>query len=159
MKAEHPAGNGQSEHAARAASERTRMKTHTRRAASRTARRAFSLMELMLVLIILGVLAAVAAYNLGGMGEKAKVRATKTSLATLKQMIKTYQLEHNSFPAGITTLVTAKYLEAGHDKDGFDRPFYYKAATGNPERPFDLISAGPDGQLGTADDINVWTMD
>ena len=129
------------------------------RASNRNAARAFSLMELMLVLIILGVLAAVAAYNLGGMGERAKVRATKTSLAKLKEMVRGYQLEYSSYPPAISSLITTKYLDAGHDKDGFDRPFYYKAATGNPDRPFDLISPGADGQLGTADDINVWTMD
>ena len=117
-------------------------------------------MELMLVLIILGVLGAVAAYNFAGAGERARIRATKHSLGVLKQLIQNYHMDNQStYPPTISTLVSAKYLEAGHDKDGFGRAFYYKPGIANPERPFDLISPGPDGQLGNADDINVWTMD
>ncbi len=119
------------------------------------ARPGFSLLELMLVLVIIGVLTALAAWNIVGTGERAKVRATKASLSLIQSMLKSYYLEQNTYPPDMATLVTAKYLEAGRDKDGFDRKFYYQP-TGNADKPYDLISAGIDGQFNTADDIDAW---
>ncbi len=129
------------------------------RRGGRLVRPGFSLLELMLVLVIIGVLTALAAWNLVGTGNRAKIRATKASLSQIQSMLKTYYLEQNTYPPDIATLVSAKYLEAKRDKDGFNRAFYYQLRTGNEERPFDLISAGPDGSLGTTDDIDVWTME
>lgn len=126
-----------------------RMARRGRRAAG------FSLLELMLVLAIIGALTAVAAWNLVGAGERAKVRVTRTSLAMIGNMLKSYQLDHEMYPPDIGTLVTAKYLEAGKDKDGFTRPFYYRP-TGNADKPFELVSAGADGAMGTADDVDFW---
>lgn len=119
----------------------------------RARRAGFSLLELMLVLAIIGVLTAVAAWNIAGTGERAKIRATRASMSQIESMLKSYQVEYSTYPPDLATLVSAKFLEAGKDKDGFDRGFYYRA-TGLPDRPYDLISAGPDGQLNTADDIN-----
>jgi general secretion pathway protein G len=121
----------------------------------RRRRAGFSLLELMLVLAIIGALTAVAAWNLVGAGERAKVRVTKTSLVMIGNMLKAYQLDNETYPPDITTLVTAKYLEAQKDKDGFTRPFYYRP-TGNADKPFDLISGGADGVMGTGDDIDYW---
>ncbi|MFM9997051.1 MAG: type II secretion system protein GspG [Phycisphaerales bacterium] len=127
------------------------------RRAWRGARGGFSLLELMLVLAIIGVLTAVAAWNIAGTGERAKIRVTKTSMATIREMLQSYQVDHSAYPPDLAALVAGKFMEAGRDKDGFGRGFYYRP-TGVAERPYDLISAGPDGQLNTPDDINVWTM-
>lgn len=122
------------------------------------ARGGFSLLELMLVLAIIGVLTAVAAWNIAGTGERAKIRATKASMAQIKAMIQDYHLSESVYPPDLAALVAAKIMEAGKDKDGFESKFYYRA-TSVAERPYDLISPGPDRQLNTPDDINVWTMD
>ena len=121
----------------------------------RPARPGFSLLELVLVLVILGVLASVAAYNLIGQGEKAKRKATLVSMETISSAITQYQLEQNVLPPTIATL-GKEHLDPKKLKDGWSRDFYY-AVPGAAGRPFDLISAGKDGELGTTDDIDFAT--
>lgn len=123
--------------------------------AERRRRAGFSLLELMLVLAIIGALTAVAAWNLLGAGERAKIRVTRTSLSQIGNILKSYQIDTSSYPPDIATLVRAKYLEG--DKDGFDRPVYYRP-TGDANRPFELLSYGPDGVPATADDIDYWAI-
>ncbi len=134
------------------------MKMRPVRNNSRRNRRGFSLLELMLVLAIIGVLMAVAAVNVLGAGGRAKARATMASMGTIKTALQSYQLEQSAYPVDLTTLVKAKYLEDKKNGDGWGRPFYY-AVPGANNQPYDLISFGEDGQGGTADDINVWTME
>ena len=123
---------------------------------SRSARRGFSLLELMLVLVILGLLSAVAAVALIPQAERAKIRTTKTSMDVIKQQITAYQLEKNRAPDSLLSLVP-DFLEEGGLKDGWKQEFYY-SATPNGARAFVLVSAGPDLQFETDDDIDVWTM-
>lgn len=119
-------------------------------------RRGFTLLEMMLVVLIIGMLAAAVAWNFAGQGDKARTSTTKGNLATLKQMIVNYQLEKGQYPATLQALVPEFADKIA--KDGWKRDFVYytPAADG---RPFALISQGADGQTGSADDINVWTMD
>lgn len=119
-------------------------------------RRGFTLLEMMLVVLIIGMLAAAVAWNFAGQGDKARVSTTKGNLATLKQMIVNYQLEKGQYPATLQALVPE--FADKISKDGWKRDFVYytPAADG---RPFALISQGADGQTGSPDDINVWTMD
>lgn len=135
----------------------TRHVSNTTSRRTKRARRAFSLLELMLVLAIIGVLMAVAAVNVLGAGGRAKARATMASMETIKTVLQTYNLEQSSYPTDLKTLVSAKYLEDKKNADGWGRPFYY-SVPGSNNQPYDLISYGEDGQGGTADDINVWTM-
>ena len=53
----------------------------------RYAARAFSMLELTFVLVVIGVLLAVAAYNFGPFVDRAKARATKATMATIKGAI------------------------------------------------------------------------
>ena len=115
------------------------------------------MLELMLVLVILGLLSTVAAVALLPQAEKAKIRTTKTSMNVIKQQITAYQLEKNRVPDALSILVP-DFLEEGGLRDGWSRDFYY-SPTPNGARAFSLVSAGPDGQFETEDDIDVWTMD
>jgi general secretion pathway protein G len=129
--------------------------------AARSARRGFSLLELMLVVAIIGILMGVLIVNLGGAGQKAQVGAAKAQLKQVKAMLETYFVEQGSYPTteqGLMVLVQTKAIE--NTNDPWKRPFRYNApSASDPTKGFDLISVGPDGQPGTADDINVWTMD
>lgn len=132
------------------------MKTRTNYRGARAAR-GFSLLELTLVLVILGILGSVAAINLIGQGDKAKRRATETSMATIKSQIETYILENSTPPATLDTLVAADLLEAGRLNDGWGRPFGYRATSNIPGRQYELWSQGKDVD-DTSDNIDVWTM-
>jgi general secretion pathway protein G len=131
----------------------------TMRRTRRRTRRAFSLLEITLVVAIIGVLMAVAAVSVMGGAERAKSRATKASMATITTALKSYHLDNSKYPETISMLVTAKppFLEKT-PLDGWTNEFWYKVP-GTNGRPYDLISAGPDAELRTEDDINVWTMD
>ena len=135
----------------------TSNRTNAPRSLRGTSRRGFSLLELMLVLVILGLLSTVAAVALLPQAEKAKIRTTKTSMNVIKQQITAYQLEKNRVPDALSILVP-DFLEEGGLRDGWSRDFYY-SPTPNGARAFSLVSAGPDGQFETEDDIDVWTMD
>ena len=135
----------------------TSNRTNASRSLRGTSRRGFSLLELMLVLVILGLLSTVAAVALLPQAEKAKIRTTKTSMNVIKQQITAYQLEKNRVPDALSILVP-DFLEEGGLRDGWSRDFYY-SPTPNGARAFSLVSAGPDGQFETEDDIDVWTMD
>lgn len=124
---------------------------------ARTAR-AFSLLELTLVLVIIGALMAMAAVNLLGGASRAKIKTTKASMQTIASQLKTYYIEQNAYPPTLEVLVTGKFLEAKSLKDSFDGSYYYKTP-GRNNNPYDLISSGEDKQLGSADDLDVWTMD
>lgn len=119
-------------------------------------RRGFSLLELTLVILIIGVLMGVAAVAFGPALLRGKTTATKASMTTLKRSITEYQGVNNQYPETLTVLAP-DFVEQV-PMDGWDNAFYY-AAPGQSGRPFDLISAGEDGAYGTADDIDVWTMD
>jgi general secretion pathway protein G len=131
----------------------------TMRRTRRRTRRAVSLLEITLVVAIIGVLMAVAAVSVMGGAERAKSRATKASMATITTALKSYHLDNSKYPETISMLVTAKppFLEKT-PLDGWTNEFWYKVP-GTNGRPYDLISAGPDAELRTEDDINVWTMD
>jgi general secretion pathway protein G len=128
---------------------------------SKTARlspRGFSLIELMAVIIIIGVLGAIVTISMGGATERAKIAATKSSMATVKSALNIYRGTYNTFPdstsAGLQVLVQDKYIEK-LPKDGWNRDIEYYAPTQEYPNGFELLSAGPDLVSGTGDDIRM----
>lgn len=117
----------------------------------------FSLIELTAVLVIIGILMAGAALAVPGFLKRARTKVTKTSMVTIKTAINTYSADNaGNAPENLQTLIPS-YLDPGADLDAWERAFYYRAP--GQTQMFDLISAGPDGEFQTGDDINVWTMD
>jgi general secretion pathway protein G len=136
--------------------QRPTIRTSARTAASR----AFSLLELLLVLSIIGILAGATAVALLRTGERANVKATEVGLDTIKGALTDYRFSVGSFPTtqeGLQVLVP-NYLEQRALQDPWKRQYLYTAPTGDPNKPFMLSSAGPDGEFGTTDDINVWDV-
>lgn len=122
--------------------------------------RGFSLLELTLVIAIMGVLMAVAAINLIGGADDAKVETTKASMKVIKDSLQQYHTRNNAFPPTLQTLIAGTgALQQGSDLDSWDQPFYYNPVgrSGAPkEQGFTLVSAGPDNEMGTEDDIDIW---
>lgn len=136
------------------------MKSQTnRRRAIRNARRAFSLLEIMLVLAIIGVLMGVAAVNLLGQSERAQVRATEQTLEVVRRAIEQYAIDNrNTYPENLQVLINERILEQGSLEDAWGEPLYFSPQRDSAGNPYVLISAGPDREFGTEDDINYWDV-
>lgn len=129
--------------------------------ACRGARRrgGFTLIEMMLVLAIIGMMAGVAVWSMSGTGEQARISTTKQSMRMIKSALSAYQLSAGQFPptlAGLTQGATP-YIEK-INKDAWKRDLIY-TVPGSSGKAFNLYSLGKDGEAGTADDVDVWTMD
>lgn len=124
-----------------------------------TERRGFSLLEVMLVLAIIAIMTAAVAYNLIGASERAKIKATRGMLGTIQQAIKEYQMTKSALPQNLAALQAGgKMAILDPDKkllDAWQRDFIYVASPANGH-DYQLLSRGPDGQIGTADDLDVW---
>ncbi|MEL6106642.1 MAG: type II secretion system major pseudopilin GspG [Planctomycetota bacterium] len=128
----------------------------------RSARHAFTLLELLLVLAILVVLGGIVAVNVVGTNEAAMQDATTTQMKMLKQNIDMYRIRINGLPDTLNSLVDgpsdaskkAKWVAPiieSVPKDAWGNDFQYEVS-GNT---YELRSGGIDGQLNTEDDITV----
>jgi general secretion pathway protein G len=134
---------------------------------ARTNRRggAFTLIELLLVMVIITILATILVPRVVGHLEKAKITKAQADLSTLKQSLNTFYIDNGRFPTtgeGLQALITnpsnLPKWEKALDKDTlpmdpWDKAYIYRCPSNTPGDDFDVLSAGPDGQEGTADDI------
>jgi len=133
---------------------------------TRFAVRGFTLIELLLVLVILAVLAAVVIPKLTGRVEDAKLGSTITQISMLKGALNQFEIDNGRFPStseGLDALVncpsglTAPPWRKSLDEvplDGWGSQFDFRGGQDASDGEFDIISAGPDKQFGTADDLN-----
>jgi general secretion pathway protein G len=134
------------------------------------ARGGFTLIELLLVLTILGILAAIVVPKLVGRSEDAKIKATVAQIAAFKSSLNTFEVDNGYFPKGQSGLQEllvqprdarnwhGPYLDSDVvPKDQWGRDFTYVCPGKHNPSSYDISSAGPDGQLGTEDDIGNWT--
>ena len=120
-----------------------------------TSRSAFTLVELLLVVTILGILAAVVVVNFTGKGDQARREATRTSIAAIGTAVSTFDATKSRLPESLDELTVetadgAALLDKGNLNDSWGHPFQYKKIS---KFKFEVRSAGPDGQMGTEDDI------
>ena len=129
------------------------------RAATRTAQRGFTLIELMVVLVIIGVLAALIVPNVIERADDARVTAARTDINNLMQALKLYRLDNQRYPTaeqGLQSLLTRPttgpaapnwkpYVEK-LPNDPWGHPYQYL----NPgiKGEIDVLSFGADGQNG-----------
>ena len=125
----------------------------------------FTLIEIMLVVTIIMILAALVVPRITRHSLWSRISATKAQIATIETALSQFEMHASRFPTTEEGLKALVFRPAGLDesrwptaylkkvpRDGFGQKFTYAQP---PERgmDFDLISAGPDGEIGTGDDI------
>lgn len=120
--------------------------------------RAFTLIELMVVVLILAVLAALVVPRIVGAGDKAKVDATRSEMASIKGMISHFKLDTGRYPSSDEGLDALRNAPSGlegkwgpsayADKDIVNDPFGFPYIYEADGSSFTLTSTGMDGQQG-----------
>ena len=132
-------------------------KTEKNRAAE-AMKRGFTLVELLVVVAILGILGAIGMQGVTGHIEKTRKTAAKTGVDTIKGAITNYMIDKKKStpPSDLKVLIEANgdeeaFLEGGEGAlvDPWDNDYKLEVKG----KRFVVISAGPDGDFGTEDDI------
>lgn len=132
-------------------------------------RAAFTLIELLLVLVILGILAALVVPKFAGTGERARIQAAKTQINSFATALDVFEVDTGHYPKGkngLTDLIVqprdaqgwhGPYLDAVTvPLDPWQNAYIYECPGKHPPKSYDIVSMGPDGRLGTDDDIANW---
>ncbi len=126
----------------------------------------FTLIELLVVIVILAILAAVVIQRVSHRTEDARQGKSISDVKTIDGALEMYKLDTGNYPSseeGLAALITngsnnpkwnGPYIKGGLPNDGWGHPYIYKCPGEHGE--YDVVSAGPDGQPGTADDIGNW---
>jgi len=121
----------------------------------RDRRSGFTLVELLLVVCILGILAAGVVMNMSGHDTTARITTTRASITQIEQAVQIFAMKHNGkLPDALEELTAGTddepgLLKEGAVNDSWGTAFGY-SKTG---KKFKITSAGPDGEMGTEDDI------
>lgn len=102
-----------------------------------------------------GILAAMAAPKFSGQGKTARNSATRSRIAGISTAIDTYEIQYGRFPESLEDLTVetdtrAALLDKNNMADAWGNAFQYKKVS---KFKYEIRSAGPDGRIGTDDDI------
>ena len=139
----------------------------TRRARSAVAR-GFTLIELLVVIVILAILAAVVIQRVTHRTEDARVAKAISDVKTLDDALETYKLDTGEYPSadqGLAALMSkdasgnnakwnGPYLKGQLPRDAWGNEYVYRNPGEHGE--YDVLSPGPDNQVGTPDDVGNW---
>ncbi|MHC4742279.1 MAG: type II secretion system major pseudopilin GspG [Planctomycetota bacterium] len=131
--------------------------------------KAFTLMELLLVITIISVLAAVTLPRFFGRSREARIAAAReTIVGTFGIAMDMFEQDVGRYPnpeEGLLVLIqdpqvrnwNGPYIKSATiplDPWGNEYQYTYPSELTNSEYLYDIVSAGPDGTLGTSDDIS-----
>ena len=132
----------------------------------------FSLLEVMVVLVIIGMIMSIVAPNIMGQQEEAAIGKANLDIQQLEDAMSMYKLKNKKFPTteqGLEALVTQttidpipkRFPEGGFiselPEDPWGNP--YQLVSPGEMGKIDIFSMGPDGEVGTDDDIGNWDED
>lgn len=91
--------------------------------------RGFTLIEILIVVILLGILASMVVPRFVNISNDVEETQIKHQLTEVRKQLKLYQFKQNQYPADLTTLVTAGYIDKmpTHPSPG---NYNYNPATG-----------------------------
>ena len=120
-------------------------------------REGFTLIEVLLVVAILGILAGVVVVNFAGKQKGAMIKATRASISAVSTAIDVYEVDTGRYPPSLQSLVSndgapnwsGPYVKGGLPADAWGTPLGYTPK----DADYEVRSAGPDMQMGTADDL------
>jgi general secretion pathway protein G len=134
---------------------------------------AFTLLEIMLVVMIIALLAGAAIYAMRGQVDGARIQTAEMDVQNLTTALQQYDVRNGIPPTtnqGLKALVEKPSGEPAPrrwfkqmekvpiDPWGMEYRYEYPGRRNNAgEKGFDIYSAGPDRQPGTADDIGNWS--
>jgi general secretion pathway protein G len=114
--------------------------------------RGMSLIEILVVLAIIGLVMGTLAVNFGSIFGDSQVDITrKMKMGEIEKQFTMYNLTKHSCPTSLKDLI-ARGMAPDNAKDAWDTEFQF-TCPGTEGRTVDLVSAGPDRQFGTEDDI------
>ncbi|WMO15577.1 type II secretion system major pseudopilin GspG [Pseudoalteromonas piscicida] len=129
----------------------------------------FSLLEVMVVLVIIGMILSIVAPNVMGQQEEAAKEKARLDIRQIEDAMKMYKLKNKRYPTteqGLESLVTQtnidpvpkRFPEGGFisklPEDPWGNP--YQLVSPGEMSQIDIFSMGPDGEVGTDDDIGNW---
>jgi general secretion pathway protein G len=129
----------------------------------------FSLLEVMVVLVIIGMILSIVAPNILGQQEEAALDKARLDIQQLEDAMNMYKLKNKKYPTteqGLEALVTKttidpvprRFPEGGFisklPEDPWGNP--YQLVSPGEMGKIDIFSMGPDGEVGTDDDIGNW---
>lgn len=146
------------------------------RAAARTARRAFSLIEVMIVIAIILAISGLVALTLFSRRDQAESSLGQVEFNQIRQALSGFRLDFRRYPTdeeGVAVLWDKErldpeadqnawtgYLESPMPNDRWGNPWGYRQQSEETDdtSKYDLWSFGADGEEGTDDDIESWDL-
>lgn len=121
----------------------------------------FTLLELLVVLLIIGMLAAFVAPKYFGEIGKSQTQVTVAQIEGFGQALDQFRVDTGHYPTqaeGLASLFAAPgnsepkwngpYLKKAVPADPWDNAYVYTIPSATPNKDYDLISYGADGQPG-----------
>ncbi len=121
--------------------------------AARCAEQGMTMLEIMIVLAIIGLVMSAVGVGVYANWKKSQIKVARISVNEIAQKTIQYMTDNsNECPKSIDDLVAQKYMPK-KQKDPWNRDFILRCPGTINTDGIDVISLGPDGQEGTADDI------
>jgi general secretion pathway protein G len=112
-------------------------------------REGMTLIEIMVVMVIMALVATAAGFAILPQLRKAKIKQTSSDAKAIASASELYLSEHDNCPT-MQELVTEKIMDKNKNtKDGWGNEFAIEC----DQDGVTVRSSGPDGQMGTEDDI------
>jgi general secretion pathway protein G len=123
------------------------------------AQRGFTLIEVMIVLVIIGLIAGAVGFAVVPKLKKAKIEVAKIGVKKVAEASIMYmQLPGGACPKSVDELIAQGDLRKNDAKDPWGTPYTLRCPGTQDPDGVDIVSAGPDKQPNTADDIQSWTV-